>query len=109
MDDPNLGADTPVNRGNAGKGRPKGSVNKSTAQIKAAILDALDSAGDTVGEAHYGGLRGGQAWLHHLALGNSSAFATLLGKILPIQLTGDDEAPINVIHKIERVIVDVKD
>jgi hypothetical protein len=33
------------NKGNAGKGRPKGSPNKVTADVKAMVLAALDQAG----------------------------------------------------------------
>lgn len=33
------------NKGNAGKGRPKGSPNKITADVKAMVLAALDKAG----------------------------------------------------------------
>jgi len=39
--EPKVGA----NRGNAGKGRPKGVPNKVTADVKAMILTALDKAG----------------------------------------------------------------
>ena len=54
----------------AGAGRPKGSKNRTTLQLKEAILNALDSVG-------------GEQYLAKLAIENSSAFSSLLGKILP--------------------------
>ncbi|HEV2557296.1 MAG TPA: hypothetical protein VGU45_01595 [Microvirga sp.] len=72
------------NRGNAGKGRPKGSKNKTTAALKEAILLAAEGA-------HEGGSVGYLTWL---ANNNSSAFASLLGRVLPTTLTGDKDNPI---------------
>ena len=74
-------ADTPkegVNRGNAGKGRPKGSPNKITADLKRAILEAAEAAG----------------YLTLQATENPASFMTLLGKVLPLQITGDPSAPV---------------
>jgi len=64
------------NRGNAGKGRPKGSVNKITADLKTAILNAFTQVG-------------GEAYLNTVARENPAVFCTLLGKVLPTQITGD--------------------
>ena len=61
--------------GNAGKGRPKGVSNKLTADIKEMIVGALSDAG-------------GQAYLARQAEENPGAFMTLVGKVLPMQLTG---------------------
>lgn len=83
-----------VNRGNAGKGRPKGSPNKITADLKRAILEAAEAAGGEGGTAGY---------LTRQAEENPTAFMTLLGKVLPTTLSGDDENPIR--HVIERRIV----
>lgn len=44
MTKPKVGSDTP-NRGNAGKGRPKGSKNKATVAVKEAITMAADKLG----------------------------------------------------------------
>lgn len=76
-----------VNRGNAGKGRPKGSPNKTTALLKDAILQAAQEAG---GE---GGLVG---YLTLQAEENPGPFMSLLGKVLPIQTLhgGDPENPL---------------
>jgi hypothetical protein len=70
-----------VNRGNAGKGRPKGAPNKLTGQVKEMILTALDMAG-------------GEKSLAEQAEKNPSAFMSLVGKVLPLQLTGDGGGPI---------------
>lgn len=71
------------NRGNAGKGRPKGSPNKTTALLKEAILAGAESVGD----AGEGGLEG---YCKFLARDEPRAFAALLGKVLPMQIAGTD-------------------
>lgn len=72
-----------VNRGNAGKGRPKGSPNKTTALLKDAILQAAQNAGGKEGIIGY---------LEVQAVENPGPFMTLLGKVLPTQTehTGPD-------------------
>lgn len=67
----------------AGPGRPKGSINKTTATLKEAIL----AAGEAVGQDGKGkdGLTG---YLKHVAATDVKAFASLLGKVLPMQITG---------------------
>lgn len=67
------------NRGNAGKGRPKGSPNKTTAILKDAILEAATEAG------------GGDLveYLKSQAAANPGPFMALLGKVLPLQVTGE--------------------
>ena len=66
-------------------GRQKGTPNKTTAALKDAILEAVEGA-----------LPGGKVgYLKWLAKNNSSAFASLLGKVLPTTLAGD---PVNPIH-----------
>lgn len=79
----------------AGPGRPKGCQNKVTKQLKEMILGALDEAG-------------GQQYLVTQARENPNAFLTLVGKVLPMTLTGDKDNPV-VIQSIERTIVDSKD
>ena len=81
--------------GQAGKlnrsGRPKGAVNKVTKQVKEMILGALDDAG-------------GQAYLAVQARENPSAFMTLIGKVLPLQLTGDDNGgPVKLATEIRLI------
>ena len=60
----------------AGAGRPKGSLNKVSKALKDMILASLDRVG-------------GEEYLAKLAIENSSAFSSLLGKILPTQLATD--------------------
>jgi hypothetical protein len=81
-----------LNRGNAGKGRPKGSPNKTTTILKDAILKAAEMAGDP---------NGIEGYLTAQAQANPGPFMALLGKVLPLQVTGDDDGgPLKVI--IER-------
>jgi len=78
------------NRGNAGKGRPKGAQNKLTKALKDMILGALDQAG-------------GEAYLLEQAQSNPNAFLTLVGKVLPTTLAGDKDAPLETVTRIEIV------
>lgn len=82
------------NRGNAGKGRPKGSPNKITADLKRAILEALEAAGAKGGTVGY---------LTTQANANPAAFLTLVGKVLPTTISGDPENPLATITRIELV------
>lgn len=71
-----IGSDTPKNTGNMGKGRPKGSRNKVTTEVKEMILQALDKAG-------------GVEYLTKQAKENPASFMTLVGKVLPLQVNSD--------------------
>ncbi len=80
----------------AGKGKPKtggrkkGSVNKTTALLKDAILLAAERAGNKEGMVGY---------LTILAKEHPAAFTTLLGKMLTIQAamgSAEDDEPIAV-------------
>lgn len=68
---------------NAGKGRPKGSANKTTAALKDAILKAAEVVGED-GE----GLGGLQGYLQRVAKEDVKAFSGLLGKVLPMTIAG---------------------
>jgi hypothetical protein len=73
IEDSKVQADTAKKRPlppNAGKGRPKGSENKITKDLKAAILEAFDQVG-------------GAQYLATQAVENPSAFLSLLARILP--------------------------
>jgi hypothetical protein len=71
------------NRGNAGKGRPKGSPNKINATLKEAILAAGAEHGyDGAGT---GGLQG---YLLKVASEDVKAFSGLLGRVLPMTVEG---------------------
>jgi len=71
-----IGGFRPGQSGNP-SGRPKGAVNKTTKALKDMILGSLDRVG-------------GEEYLARLAIENSSAFASLLGKVLPTTLSASD-------------------
>ena len=71
-------------------GRPKGSPNKTTALLKDAILQAAERAGDKEGMIGY---------LHTQAVSNPGPFMGLLGKVLPMQVTGGDGGPLTIAFK----------
>jgi hypothetical protein len=60
-----------------GAGRPKGSPNKLSHSLKEMILASLDDVG-------------GRAYLARLAIENSSAYSSLLGKVLPTTLAASE-------------------
>ena len=72
----------------AGMGRPKGTPNKTTALLKDAILKAAEQAG---------GKNGLVGYLHLQAIENPGPFMALLGKVLPMQVTGEDGGAIQVV------------
>ena len=69
----------------SGPGRPKGTPNKATAQLKEMILGALDASG-------------GVDYLTARANDpkTASAFLSLVGKVLPMTIAGDKENPLNL-------------
>lgn len=85
-----------IGEGKAGPGRPKGQPNKTTALLKDAILKAATDAGN--GDM--------AAYLALQAKENPGPFMALLGKVLPLQITGDKDNPAFTV--IERRIVDPK-
>lgn len=68
---------------NAPKGRQKGTVNKVTKILKDQVLQALDE-------------EGGVTYLRKLAREEPVAFSGLLGRILPTQVTGPNDGPIEI-------------
>lgn len=68
-------------------GRPKGSPNKTTKLLKDAILEAARQAG---GKEELVG------YLKLQAVENPGPFLALLGKVLPMQVTGDDGGALTV-------------
>lgn len=72
-----------VGDGTPGPGRPKGVQNKTTGVLKDMILKALDKAG-------------GVDYLVVQADKNPAAFLSLVGKVLPMQVTGEGGGPIAV-------------
>jgi hypothetical protein len=68
----------------SGAGRKKGSPNKLTADVKAAIIAAFDEVG-------------GADYLKTVATTDPRTFCILLGRTLPLQVTGDAEGgPIRI-------------
>ena len=82
----------PQNMTNKGRGRPKGSPNKSTAAIKEMLLASLDHVG-------------GQAYFQQQAIENPNAYMSLIGKIIPAevknQITGADGGPVQHAIKVK--------
>jgi hypothetical protein len=72
-----------------GSGRKKGVPNKINGDLKAMILGALAGAG-------------GQDYLQRQAELNPGAFLTLIGKVLPMQITGEGGGPVFVITGVDR-------
>lgn len=68
-------------------GRQKGTPNKNTAQVKDMVLQALNGAG-------------GVKYLQRQADENPSAFLTLIGKVIPLQVAGDPDNPVRTVNEI---------
>ena len=88
-------ATIPKNTGKFGKGnpgKPKGATNKVNNDIKSMILEALSNAG-------------GAEYLERKANDpkTAAAFLGLVGKVLPLQVTGADGDAIKVVTRIELV------
>jgi hypothetical protein len=73
-------------------GRKKGQLNKTTALLKDAIIEAATKAGQKEGLVGY---------LTKQADDNPAAFLTLLGKVLPLTLQGDPEKPLHMQHEVK--------
>lgn len=67
----------------SGQGRPKGAVNKENRALRELILEALEK-------------KGGAEYLARQADENPAAFMTLLGKVLPLQVSGQDGGPVAI-------------
>jgi hypothetical protein len=79
-----------IGKGKPGPGRPKGSVNKTTAAVKDMVLQALNN-------------KGGVEYLERQAEANPTAFLTLVGKVIPLQVAGDPDNPLQTITKVQLV------
>jgi hypothetical protein len=66
-----------------GAGRPAGSIDKGNALIREMACEALSQVG-------------GVDYLARVAESHPGPFLSLLGKILPVQLTGDGGGPISI-------------
>jgi hypothetical protein len=60
-----------------GAGRPKGSLDKGNALLRDMLADAVHSVG-------------GASYFAELARSHPTAFAALVGRLLPLQVTGED-------------------
>lgn len=86
-------------RDNAGakKGKPK---SKATALLREAIVIAAERAGERIDADTEDGL---VTYLEEQAEKSPAAFMSLLGKVLPMQVSGDPDNPMKVITRIELV------
>ena len=69
-------------------GRQKGTPNKVTGELRQMILNALDNCG-------------GVEYLQRQADENPTAFMTLVGKVLPLTVAGDSNAPVIFVTRAE--------
>ena len=60
----------------AGKGRPRGSVNKTTKTLKEALLNSFETLGS-------------EKWLVSLAESDPKAYASLLGRLVPSEISAE--------------------
>jgi len=75
------------NRGNAGKGRPKGSLNKTTASVKAALIAAFEQ-------------KGGVPTLLKWAKANETEFYKLWGRLIPVEVSGEDGGAVSLTIRV---------
>lgn len=68
-------------------GRQKGTPNKLTGDVKAAIAAAFDEVG-------------GKDYLVKLAVSDPRTFCTLVGKIVPMEVGGDEDNPLRQIIQV---------
>lgn len=71
-------------------GRQKGTPNKTPTLLKEAILRAAELAGDELADDDGDKLRGLEKYLKVQAKLNSGPYMTLLGKVMPTQITGEN-------------------
>lgn len=83
-----------IGKGKAGPGRPKGVPNKTTALLKDAIIQAAEAAGGDGGMVGY---------LRRQAEENPGPFMALMGKAMPLQVSGDADNPIKAVIGIKLV------
>lgn len=85
-------------------GRPKGVPNRTTTALKDAILLAAEEVGEDGN-----GQDGLKGYLKGLAKDEPKAFSALLGKVLPMQVTGADGGALEHLHEIRFTVVDPRD
>lgn len=73
-----------------GAGRPKGALDRGNADLRQMILQALEN-------------KGGVSYLEEQAASNPSGFMSLLGKVLPKEVTGEggkDLIPSRIVFEV---------
>lgn len=83
---------------NAGKGRPKGALNKTTRAAKDAIAIAAEELG---------GHKRLVAWAKEDPDNEKAFWTSIYPKLIPVTLAGDPENPIQSVNRIE--LVDLND
>ena len=78
-----------ANTGNAGKGRPKGSPNKTTTTVKEALCEAFEKAG-------------GVPSLVEFARNNPKEFYGIWGRLAPRELVGANGGPLTLTVTFQR-------
>jgi len=73
---------------NRGRGRPKGSPNRTTASAKEAIAQAAEGLG---------GAERLIAWAKEEPANERAFWATIYPKLLPLQVSGEDGGPIQAV------------
>ena len=91
-DQPKIGP----NRGNAGKGRPKGASNKTTKAAKDAIAEAAEKLG---------GVNRLVKWAKEDVLNERAFWSTIYPKLLPLQVAGSGEEGEHI-FRIEHHVID---
>jgi len=81
---------------NAGRGRKPGVPNKTTALLKDAILQATAAAGGKDGLVGYL-----TAQAKRSLKSNPAPYMGLLGRVMPLQISGDPENPLQSHHVVE--------
>ncbi|UNE54943.1 hypothetical protein [Bartonella machadoae] len=79
----------------AGIGRVKGVPNKMTRILKEAVVRAAENAGNKIGN------EGLISYLEKQAMDCPAAYLALLGKVLPLQVTGEDGGAVKIIGRVE--------
>lgn len=71
--------------GARGRGRPKGSHNKTTAAVKEMVVDALNGVG-------------GVSYLKKQAAENPKAFLSLVGRVLPLDVNASGNLTVQIVR-----------
>jgi hypothetical protein len=88
-----------ANKGNAGKGRPAGSLNKTTRAAKEAIAFAAEGLG---------GAERMIEWAQEDPKNEAVFWGSIYPKLIPVQIGGEAGNPVGI-SLIERVIVKATD